>query len=172
MVEPSNPSPDDKKEKLYQHLKPVKQDSIGVPPIRNPTTGELETEPQKKAQLLNNQFFSVFSAVSPVSLIKSCSRLLGIGQIAPVMPEFTISENGVLKLLGTLKPNKAAGPDKLRPHLLRDLRKTVSPILTRIFTLPYANACCLEDGKMANVVPAFKKGSKTGRYPSRASALR
>ena len=75
---PSNPSPDDKKKKLYQHLKHAKQDSIGVAPIRNPTTGELETEPQKKAQLLNNQFFSVFSAVSPVSLIKSCLRLLGI----------------------------------------------------------------------------------------------
>ena len=158
--EPSNPSPDDKKKKLYQHLKHAKQDSIGVAPIRNTTTGELETEPRKKAQLLNNQFFSVFSAVSPVSLIKSCSRLLGIGQTTPVMPEFTISENGVLKLLGTLKPNKAAGPDKLRPHLLRDLRQTVSPILTRIFTLSYDNACCPEDWKTANVVPAFKKGSK------------
>ena len=88
---PINPSPDDKK-KLYQHLKHAKQDSIGVAPIRNPTTSELETESQKKAQLLNSQFFSVFSVVYPVSRIKSCKRLLGIGQSTPVMPEFRISE--------------------------------------------------------------------------------
>ena len=150
----------DNKKKLYQYIKHCKQDSIGVAPIRDPSTGKLETEPQKKAQLLNNQFFSVFSAMSPVSLARTCARLLGFGNSIPPMPDFDISENGVLKLLGTLKPNKAAGPDGLRPHLLRDLRTTIAPILTRIFNLSYDTGHVPSDWKTANVTPAYKKGSK------------
>ena len=91
-------------------------------PIRDMKTGNLETDPKKKAQLLNNQFFSAFSKIIPLSLSNLCSRLVGHGDDIPPLPEFEIDENGVLKLLGTLKPKKAAGPDQLRPQLLRDLR--------------------------------------------------
>ena len=45
------------------------------------------------------------------------------------MQEFDISTNGLLKLLGTLKPHKAAGPDNVRPYMLRDLRDVIAPVL-------------------------------------------
>ena len=44
------------------------------------------------------------------------------------MPEIYISENGLMKLLQNLKPGKAAGPDKLKPLLLRELREEIDPI--------------------------------------------
>jgi hypothetical protein len=37
------------------------------------------------------------------------------------MPEITITENGVEKLLQNLNPNKACGPDELTPRLLKEL---------------------------------------------------
>ena len=49
------------------------------------------------------------------------------------MPEINISENGLMKLLQNLKPGKAAGPDKLKPLLLRELREEISPIIQIIF---------------------------------------
>ena len=52
------------------------------------------------------------------------------------MEDFEISEAGILKLLKNLKPNKAAGPDKLKPLLLQELREEIAPILQVIFSVP------------------------------------
>ena len=35
------------------------------------------------------------------------------------MPEFKIDLNGVLKLLSNLRPDKAAGPDSIKPVVLK-----------------------------------------------------
>ena len=51
----------------------------------------------------------------------------------PVMPDIEISLNGLLKLLKNLKPGKAAGPDKLKPLLLKELRDEIAPIIKVIF---------------------------------------
>ena len=39
-----------------------------------------------------------------------------------VMTDISISEAGLLKLLKNLKPKKAAGPDKMKPVILQELR--------------------------------------------------
>ena len=51
----------------------------------------------------------------------------------PVMPDIDISLNGLLKLLKNVKPGKAAGPDKLKPLLLKELRDEIAPIIKVIF---------------------------------------
>ena len=51
----------------------------------------------------------------------------------PPMEDFRISVEGILKLLKNLKPGKAAGPDKLKPLLLQELRNEIAPILQIIF---------------------------------------
>ena len=51
----------------------------------------------------------------------------------PAKEEFSVSVEGVLKLLSNLKPGKAAGPDKIKPLLLRELRVEIAPILQIIF---------------------------------------
>ena len=48
----------------------------------------------------------------------------------PAMPEIEISLNGLLKL--HLKPGKAAGLDKLKPLLLKQLREEIAPIIKAI----------------------------------------
>jgi hypothetical protein len=40
---------------------------------------------------------------------------------------------GVAKLLKDLKPHKAAGPDNIRPLILKELYHEISPILCFIF---------------------------------------
>ena len=44
-----------------------------------------------------------------------------------------ISVNGILKLLQNLKPGKAAGPDQLKPLLLKELREENAPLIQVIF---------------------------------------
>jgi hypothetical protein len=51
----------------------------------------------------------------------------------PSAPELSITCAGVLKLLHKLNPNKAAGPDNIRPKILNELAAEIAPILTIIF---------------------------------------
>lgn len=51
----------------------------------------------------------------------------------PKMPEIEIDLNGVLKLLANLKPDKAAGPDDIKPVLLKELRCEIAPVVKIIF---------------------------------------
>ena len=163
-----NQDPENRKKTLWNYVKNCKKDSIGVASLRNCKTGELLTEAKDKAEVLNDQFQSVFSRCTPLALGQLCAqaaRLLpqamtpGL-QRYPAMPDFTISTNGIKKMLATLKPHKAAGPDCIRPLILKELRDTIAPILQVIFTRSFKTGKLPSDWKKANVVPVFKKGSK------------
>ena len=69
-----------------------------------------------------------------------------------VMPDIDISLNGILKLLLNLKPGKAAGPDNLRPALLKELREEIAPILQVIFTRFLETGRLPADWCRANVI--------------------
>ena len=49
------------------------------------------------------------------------------------MKDINITPNGVEKLLTDLDPSKASGPDELKPRILKELAKEISPILILIF---------------------------------------
>ena len=54
-------------------------------------------------------------------------KTLNANTLYPKMPEIEIDLNGVLKLLANLKPGKAAGPDDIKPVLLKELRSKIAP---------------------------------------------
>ena len=97
-----------------------------------------------KADILNQQFQSVFTPLSPLSL-RDLSLMkvqdLVDGKVipptelpddlrnsTPVMTDISISEAGLLKLLKSLKPKKAAGTGTLQ-----ELRSELVPILKVLF---------------------------------------
>ena len=51
------------------------------------------------------------------------------------MPDVKVSENGVLKLSKYLNPRKAAGPDELKPLVLKELREVITSMLVVIFQM-------------------------------------
>ena len=63
------------------------------------------------------------------------------------MPEIDISLNGLLKLRHNLKPGKEAGPDKLKPLLLRELRDEIAPIIKVILVDHYRQASSQQTGR-------------------------
>ena len=78
----------------------------------------------------------------------------------PQMPEICININGIIKLLSNLRPNKAAGPDEVRPIVLRELRVEIAPVIQLIFEKSLATGKLPSDWTKANVSPIFKKGNK------------
>ena len=76
------------------------------------------------------------------------------------MPDLKISVNGI-KLLQGLKPDKAPGPDQIRPLLLQKLSLEIAPILQVIFSKSLEEGSLPSEWLKANVSPIFKKGEKS-----------
>ena len=79
----------------------------------------------------------------------------------PIMPEIQLSTAGILKLLKNLNPGKAAGPDKIKPVVLKEFREELAPILKILFERSLQNGIVPSDWTSANVTPLFKKGDKS-----------
>ena len=77
------------------------------------------------------------------------------------MPEIKIDHNGVLKLLSNLKPDKAAGPDSIKPVVLKQLKIEIAPVICLLFEKTLQTGQLPSDWKKAQVCPLFKKGDKT-----------
>ena len=72
--------------------------------------------------------------------------------------DIDISVNGIMKLLQGLKPDKAPGPDHIRPLPLLKLCREVARILHVIFSKSLTEGSLPCDWLKANVSPIFKKG--------------
>jgi hypothetical protein len=172
-----SPDPDEPKgtKKFWTYIKHCKQDSTGVAPLLG-DDGKLMDDATGKAEILNRQFTSVFSKISPLTLAQSSASTLRKYLPAdkppragsqdhlsphPGMPDFEITDNGVSKLLKNLKPHKAAGPDSIRPLVLKELYLEITPILTFIFQRTIDTGEIPDEWRQANVVPIYKKGPKS-----------
>ena len=129
--------------KLFSFLKNSRRDQQGTPPLKH--NNILHSDTKTKANIFNQQFNSVFTSKEPLSLSRLAKMLVqdlrNAGGLPSDtipdrqqdsntnMPEIDISLNGLLKLLHNLKPGKAAGPDKLKPLLLRELWDEIALII-------------------------------------------
>ena len=161
--------------KLFSFLKSSKQDQLGTPALNH--KDRLVTETAEKADLHNLQFQSVFTTKAPLSLSRLCKMKLqdmadcggipsealppGMQESSPAMEDFDISVAGILKLLKNLKPGKAAGPDRLKPILLKELREEIAPIIQVIFERSIKTGKLPSEWCRAQVSPIFKKGDKS-----------
>ena len=104
-------SPDEKNsisKKFYTFLKHKKTNSTGIKTLKK--TESTVTDPEQKAELLNNHFYSVFSQQIPMKLSTLCKFLTNLSKNEENdMPEILITERGVFKLLQALNISKAAG---------------------------------------------------------------
>ena len=138
--------------RFWSYIKSKKQDSMGVAPLRH--ENQLVSSSKGKADILNNQFKSVFTK-EDTAHIPSCGR-----SNIPTMPSISITEQGVNNLLHNLKPNKASGPDEIPARILRDFKHHIAPVLTIIFQKSLSTGIVPTDWKTAIVCPVFKKGER------------
>ena len=91
--------------------------------------GKVKSDGGLKSDILNSQFSSVFTKEDLENIPEIGSdRTLGLG------PSI-ISEQGVLKQLFSLNPNKACGPNQslIPPWFLKTFAADIAPILTDTF---------------------------------------
>ncbi len=111
------------------------------------------TTEQERAGMLSDQYKSVFTDEDTSYIPHKHDPL-------PSMPDIKVTVKGVWKLLGTLNPRKAAGPDKVPTTILKDYRDILAPVLTVIFQQSLDTGVVPKEWRLANIVAIFKKGDK------------
>ena len=122
---------------LWRYIKSKRQDGNGVSPLKE--NGQLHSDSRRKAEILNNQFCSVFTSEDTTNI-----------------PKLT----GVTKLLEGLNGGKASGPDELPNLILKNAANEISPFLKIIFDQSLQTGKLPDDWVEANVAPVFKKGDR------------
>ena len=118
--------------------------------------GHIYSDPTIKANILNDQFSSVFNSGENPSTIKGM-----ISTPSPNMPNINISTEGVRKLLAGLNIHKAAGPEGVSTRILKEFASELAPVFTTLFQATLGQVTIPRDWKNADVAPIFKKGIKS-----------
>ena len=117
--------------------------------------GNLTSNDQEKARVLNRFFFSVCIHEDPDDIPVLANLYDG-----PTVDDVDITVELVRNKLAQLKPSSAAGPDEIHPRVLCETADTISPRLATIFRESLDTGVLPRDWKLANVVPIYKKGQK------------
>ena len=139
--------------KLWNYIKSKKTENVGIADLNSGS--KILTEPKDKANLLNNQFSSVFSTPDREPIQPTASNT---PEIDPII--ISTSRAGVLKLLLGIKEHKATGPDGIPGILLKLCAHEIVYSITLLFQTSLDQGTIPKDWKKAKIVPIFKKGEK------------
>ena len=137
---------------FWNYAKSKKEDNIGKAPLKS--KGELVSDPKGRAELLVDQFQSLFTKATDHEPPSVSSR------VEEDIPTLLIGEKGVFKILDSIKVDKAAGPDELSNRVLQDCLRKITPAVTAIFKKSVESGELPSDWRNANVAPVYKKGDR------------
>ena len=144
---------DGARKKLWRFMKSKKSDSMGVAPLKK--AGLVYSNPSEKANILNEQFCSVFTE-------EDMNSMPDLGESPhPDMPDIQVTVQGVHKLLKNLNPSKAAGPDNIPCRLLVLVAQEIAPALTLLFNRSLQTGETPAAWRHATVQPVFKKSDRS-----------
>ena len=125
--------------KLRSFIKHRRTDSVGIAPLKE--SGQSQ-DPKRSVQLFVHQ-----SPLNPPPQEADPIRQY------PSISKLNITTECTQKLLKNLNPNKAMGPDRLHPRVLKETARALAPILQIIFYKSLENGEVPDDWKQTNITP-------------------
>ncbi|KAK3090576.1 hypothetical protein FSP39_012808 [Pinctada imbricata] len=149
-----SPESQSKPKKFWSFISSKRKESSGVAPL-GAEDGKTYSESTTKANILNQQFTSVFNPHDDITTIPTMST-----PRQPPMENISIETKGVEKLLAGLNIHKAAGPDGIPTRILKLCSSELAPVFATLFQSSLHQGILPADWKKADVAPIFKKGMK------------
>ena len=118
--------------------------------------GKLVTNSKAKAEILVDQFQSVFTKESH---LPEQDRPF-VQRNSATISDITITVEGVCKLLKNISPAKASGPDRIPNIVLKTCAECIAPGLTIIFQKSLDTGNLPKDWLTANISCVYKKSDK------------
>merc|ERR1712223_2926 len=134
-----------------------KESNLG--PIEDPATGKLEHNPQKKADIIGNQFKSQLSEVTE----EYKSGEVTLREMESVMDRPIVTNAQIRKAIEKLNPKSAPGPDGIPAKLIKCPRMMsfLTPIFRKELQMQYDTGMVPKNQKCSNVAPIPKKKGST-----------
>merc|ERR1711867_121560 len=137
---------------LFRYVKSMKRDSMGIGSLV--LGNRVVTSAKEKAEALSLQYSSVFTRENTASMPSKGPSPY------PEMSGIIVAVAGVEKLLSSLNPKKAIGPNKVSTKILKEYAADLAPVLQIIFQQSLATGDVPEDWRRACVSAVFKKGDR------------
>ena len=117
--------------------------------------GKLSTDSKSKAEILLEQFSSVFTKRTTGDIMSTVTL-----QVDESLEHLKIEQKGVTKLLMNINPSKAQGPDKIPNSVLKECASELSGAVTYLFQKSLDSGALPDDWISANIAPIYKKGDR------------
>ena len=140
------------KKKLFKYIKSKRNDIAGVAPLID-ENGQTHTDDGEIAQLLNQQYCSVFSKDNGITPTIHGPKGSDIANI-------NFTRNGIEKLLKNIDSNKACGPDNIPAQFLKECAEEITDAFVQLFSASLKQGKVPEDWKKGIVTPIYKGGNK------------
>ena len=138
--------------KFWSFISSKRSESSGVAALRK--EGIIHSDPNMKANIMNETFTSVFTK-------EDLENLPSKGPSPhPKVPPIEIHTSGITALLKKLNPHKATGPDNIPARFLKETADELSPALQLLFQASLDQGTLPTAWKKGFVVPIFKKGDR------------
>ena len=118
---------------------------------------KIVTNPLEKAEMLKNQFDSVFEKSNP----EEYSEIEYFSQSESCLHNIFISENDIATKIKELRPSAAAGPDEIPALLLKNCVNALKAPLCKIFQKTLDSGVIPSALKKGIITPIFKGGDRT-----------
>ena len=139
---------------FWRYVSSQRKTKTSIPDLKR-KDGTLTSSDIEKAEILNQQFSSVFTREDtnnvPVFEPLPCSTFLTNIDITPAIVE---------KNLKKLRTDKSCGPDGVHPYLLNKLANCMATPLSKIFNISLQSGKVPSVWKQGIITAIYKKGSK------------
>ena len=140
----------------YVRSKQKVQDKVG--PLEG-SDGNIITEGFLMAENLNEYFSSVFTREDASALPVPETKFEG--RESDYLEQLIVTPKMVAKKMRDMKENKSPGVDGIPPKLLLEIVEQISIPLATVFNLSIEEGVVPLEWKEANIIPLFKKGSRS-----------
>ena len=140
---------------FYQYVKKFQKTESRIGPMKD-KEGTLHTDPQVKANLLQQQYCKAFSDPKKANLKKTFSDISN-----EVIEDIDITVKDIIDAIKDIPTNASPGPDKLPAIVLKECAEQLSEGIKIIWRKSMDTGEIPEILKLQTIIPIYKKGNKT-----------
>ena len=140
---------------FWNYVNSNRKTKKSIPNLIKPDGSKAETD-LEKAEVLNNQFSSVFTE-EDLSNLPAPPR----PDLKQELTSIYITPPMIAKKLKNLRSDKSPGPDGVHPHLLKTFSDIFATALCQIYNISLVHQKLPSTWKTGTITALFKKGSKT-----------
>ena len=145
---------------FFSYAKHLQKTKSTIPVLRN-EHGDLTTDPNVKAEMLQQQYQRVFSDPDKAD-VNECMRSLGLPQgLERGFSDCQFTRDDIIEALKELDPYAAAPEDEIPARILTSCKEQLADPLTLFWSKSFNTGHIPEALKTQYITPIFKKGDRT-----------